>query len=549
MKNSKILLVFVSLFGVLALFNSCNKPFDGVSAILSNSYIDHRVNVQVVDANPKSTSYYPPNAIITITGDAVKKGLIYSADGQVLNESSGNATLVKNTITLAIKPYYKISSGTPIKFTITAEAPNYIPNTQDVVVSNIDSLQYVSLKILKPSSLPVGIAIASAVVATKADGTTDKDLVVTVTAKETSNTGATSTQTQVVATFAAGTVFKDAQNVPITNNNGLNINITNFNNAAVEAVSAISGGLDNVETSVGLSTFLLGGAVNITASLGGVNVKSFSTPIPVNLNIPANTYNPVTKAFIKAGDRLPIWSKNEGSAIWVSEGTSLIETDGANGRLKTVLLISHLSTWMAAFRQELCGQPLKLNYSSNDKNISTLYVAAYAKDGNGQLLSDKIVSAKDGDAIFFNLPTDINVTVKMFAGSSDAAPLIQSIAIPACASSANLANNRVISNPSLYFDLETSCKDGKFRYSGPIDYKVSGSNVWEPFTPAVNGILTTNLLDWNKTYDFRIIFKGTEFARTRQVLQSEFRTSGGTWSFFGKTGVQQTFFNAPTSCQ
>ncbi len=549
MKNSKILFVFVSLFWVSALFSSCHKPFEGVSAILSNSYIDHRVNVQVVDANPKSSSYYPANAIITITGDAVRKGLIYSADGIALNESSGNATLVKNTITLAIKPYYKISSATPIKFTITAEAPNYIPNTQDVSVSNIDSLQYVSLKILKPSSLPVGIAIASAVVATKADGTTDKDLVVTVTAKETSNTGVTSTQTQVVATFAAATVFKDAQNAPITNGNGLNINVTNFNNAAVEAVSAISGGLNNVETSVGLSTFLLGGAVNITATLGGVNVKSFSNPIPVNLNIPANTYNPDTKAFVKAGDRLPLWSKSEGSAVWMKEGTCLIETDGTNGRLKTVLLISHLSTWMAAFRQELCGQPLKINYSSNEKSVSTLYVAAYAKDGNGQLLSEKVVSAKDGDAIFFNLPTDINVTVKMFAGSNQDGPLLQTISVPACATNVNITNNRTISNPSLYFDLETSCKDGKFRYSGPIDYKESGTTIWNPFTPSVNGTMTTNLLDWNKTYDFRIIYKGTEFARTRQVLQSEFRSTGVTWSFFGKTGVQQTFFNSPTSCQ
>ena len=549
MKNSKILFVFVSLFGVSALFSSCHKPFEGVSAILSNSYIDHRVNVQVVDANPKSSSYYPANAIITITGDAVRKGLIYSADGIALNESSGNATLVKNTITLAIKPYFRISSATPIKFTITAEAPNYIPNTQDVSVSNIDSLQYVSLKILKPSSLPVGIAIASAVVATKADGTTDKDLVVTVTAKETSNTGVTSTQTQVVATFAAATVFKDAQNAPITNGNGLNINITNFNNAAVEAVSSISGGLDNVETSVGISTFLLGGAVNITATLGGVNVKSFSNPIPVNLNIPANTYNPDTKAFVKAGDRLPLWSKSEGSAVWMKEGTCLIETDGTNGRLKTTLLISHLSTWMAAFRQELCGQPLKINYSSNEKSVSTLYIAAYAKDGNGQLLSDKVVSAKDGDAIFFNLPTDINVTVKMFAGSNQDGPLLQTISVPACATNVNITNNRTISNPTLYFDLETACKEGKFRYTGPIDYKVSGTNVWEPFTPSVDGTMTTNLLEWNKTYDFRIIFKGTEYARTRQVLQSEFRSSGGTWSYWGKTDVKQTFFNAPTNCK
>lgn len=548
MRNLKFLFVFISTIAISALFNSCSKPFEGVSAILSNSYIDHRVNIQVVDANPKSTTYYPANAVITLTGDAIKKGLVYSADGAALNESSGNAKLVNNTITLAIKPYYKISSASPIKFTITAEAPNYLTNIQDVIVSNLDSLQYVQVKILKPSALPIGVATAAATIATQADGTTSKDLVVTVTAKETTNSGSTTTENQVVATFAAGTVFKDDKNVPITNTNGLNINITNFNNGSVESVSSIPGGLDNVATSLGSSTFILAGAVNIKASLGGVNVKSFSSPIPVDVNIPVNTFNPDTKTTVKAGDRLPVFSKDEGSSTWVREGTSLVENDGITGRLKLTLLISHLSTWIAAFRQEICGQTIKINYSSNDKNINTLYIAAYAKDGNGQLLSDKVVSAQNGDAIYLSLPKNVDAIVKMFAGSTDNGPLIQTISVAACATSANLTNNRVVTNPTLFFDLQTVCKDGTFRYTGDIFYKVSGTNIWEPFTPSVNGTLTTNLLEWGKTYDFRIIYKGTEFARSRQVLQSEFQSSGGPWKFVGKTG-SQTFFNAPTNCQ
>ena len=136
----------------------------------------------------------------------------------------------------------------------------------------------------------------------------------------------------------------------------------------------------------------------------------------------------------------------------------------------------------------------------------------------------------------------------MFAGSSDNGTLIQTVAVAACATSANLTNNRVVTNPTLFFDLQTKCNDGTFRYTGDIFYKVSGTNIWEPFTPSVNGTLTTNLLEWGKTYDFRIIYKGTEFARSRQVLQSEFQSSGGTFKFVGKTG-SQTFFNAPTNCQ
>lgn len=546
MKNSKILIVFVSLFGVSALFSSCHKPFEGVSAILSNSYIDHRVNVQVVDANPKSASYYPPDAIITLTGDAVKKGLIYSSDGIALNESSGNAKLISNTIVLAVKPYYKISSASPIRFTITAEAPNYISNIQEVVVTTLDSLQYINLKILKPSSLPTGVAFSTATAATNADGTTAKDILVSAG----SASGGSSNQPQVAIKINAGTVFKDANNNPIKSDKGLVINTTSFSSGSNESVSSIQGGLDNVATSEGNSTFILAAAVYIKSSLGGVAVKSFSSPIPTVVSLSAGTLNPVTKLPIKEGDVIPVWSKNDGNGNWIKESSSIVEKDRATGLFKATMLVNHLSSWMTAFSQEICSQSLKLKYSSNNSNnISNLYIAAYAKDANSQLISGKIFSVKNGDIVSFDLPKGIDVNVKMFAGTTDSSPIIETVSVTACATSANLTNNRVITNPTLFFDLQTSCKDGIFRYTGPIDYKVSGTNVWDPFTPSVNGTLTTNLLEWGKTYDFRIIYKGTEFARTRQVLQSEFKSSGSNWSFFGKTGVQQTFFSTPTSCQ
>jgi len=544
MRNLKFLLVFISTIAISALFNSCSKPFEGVSAILSNSYIDHRVNVQVVDANPKSTTYYPANAVITLTGDAIKKGLVYSADGAPLNESSGNAKLVNNTITLAIKPYYKITSAAPIKFTITAEAPNYITNTQDVVVTSLDSLQYVNVKILKPSALPVGVAYSTTSAATNADGAITKDIVVAVG----NNTGGGSGQPQVAISIAAGTVFRDANNNPIKSDKGIAMNTTSFSSGSNESVSAIQGGLDNVATSTGNATFILGAAVNIKSSVGGVPVKSFSSPIPTVVNLPATMLNPSTKSPIKEGDIMPVWSKNDGVGNWIKEGTCRVEKDPATGLFKATMLVSHLSSWMTAFDQEVCASSLKLNYSSNNNNVTTLYVAAYAKDGNGQLITGKVVSAKNGDVISFDLPKGIDVNVKMFAGSSDNGTLIQTVAVAACATSANLTNNRVVTNPTLFFDLQTKCNDGTFRYTGDIFYKVSGTNIWEPFTPSVNGTLTTNLLEWGKTYDFRIIYKGTEFARSRQVLQSEFQSSGGTFKFVGKTG-SQTFFNAPTNCQ
>jgi hypothetical protein len=530
---------------------NCSGPFEGVNAIISNSYITHRVSVQVIDANPKASNPYPANPIITLSGDAVKNGLIYTGDGEMLTDTEGNAKLTNNAITLAIKPYTKISSGSPIKFTITAKALNYISNSQDVVVTNVDSLQYAFVKLLKPSALPSGVT--NVVVSEKniINGTTQKDIVVKVNTNEMNSSGVMVTQTQIQATFPAATVFKDVNNTPITNNNGLTINISNFSNSSPDAVAAISGGLNNVITSIGSAPvgFILAGAVNIMASLGGVDVKSFSQPIQVEIYIVPNTFNPDSKSIIKAGDKVPLWSKNEGNAPWVKEGDATLEKDPSTGRLKVKISVNHLSTWMVAFYQPMCGQPFELNYTSPDAETKTIYIRISSKEGVGQLIEEKTVSINDGDKILFDLPSGEDVIVNVYEGSNASAPLIKSLNVIACATTSTVNNSRTNPNPYLYFDLQTQCKDGLLRYSGPIDYKVSGTQLWQPFTPSSNGTMTTRLLEWDKTYDFRIIYRGIEYRRSRQVLQSEFKLKGNVYSYFGKTDVQQTFFNAPTLCK
>jgi hypothetical protein len=73
--------------------------------------------------------------------------------------------------------------------------------------------------------------------------------------------------------------------------------------------------------------------------------------------------------------------------------------------------------------------------------------------------------------------------------------------------------------------------------------------LWQAFTEAIDGKLTTKLLEFGKTYDFKIVYKGQEYKKRRTVEQSEFRLqSNGTWDFFGKEATKQNFFTAPTSC-
>jgi hypothetical protein len=203
---------------------------------------------------------------------------------------------------------------------------------------------------------------------------------------------------------------------------------------------------------------------------------------------------------------------------------------------------------MVAFSKSQCNSPLQITYTSTNNLVTPLYVGVYLKEGNAQLLTDKVFTAKNGDVISVDLPQGVDVNVKVFSGNNASGVLIDSKTVSACAPSVTLNNLTTITNPTLFFDLQTNCQNGTFRYSGPIEYRLSGTEFWQTFTPSDNGRLSTNLLEWNKTYDFRIIYKGTQYARTRQVLQSEFRANGAIWEYFGKTDVKQTFFNAPTNC-
>jgi hypothetical protein len=252
---------------------------------------------------------------------------------------------------------------------------------------------------------------------------------------------------------------------------------------------------------------------------------------------------------VEAGDVIEVWS-NSGAA-WNREGVATIFDD--NGVLKAIMSISHLSTWMVAYAKTVCSTPLNLTYETDATGKITHYMAVYAQ-GTNQFLADRKVSVENGDVVSFSLPAGVKYDVKLYEGSSASTTLVETVSLDACATSGKVNYKKPANRPTLYFDLATKCNNGMFRYSGPINYRVSGTKRWSAFTPAEDGELTTSLLEWNQSYDFQIIYKGQAWERSRAVLQAEFRedldpATTNRWEFWGKDPQrQQKFFNAPTTC-
>ena len=541
-----ILLIVLVPFG-------CRKPFDGVNAILSNSYIKYRVSGQIIDANSAASNPYPANSTVTVTGDAVSQGLIYNESGEQILAGNNNIQVTSNSFTIVVKPYYNISTSSPLKLNLSVSASGYQSNNRDLTITSIDSLQYLTIKLLNNTNLPNGVSNVVASIPVNTNGSVKADTSIFVPNNNSTNTSATLLAKSTLLTVKANTTFKDASGTPITSSLPVSFSVTAFSGMSKDAISSINGGVVNVYTTNSNATsFTIGGAVEINATLGGTAIKTLSQPVIAKILLDSSTLNPITNSLIKIGDSIETWSNDSKTNLWNYEGKSIIFRDPLTFKMATNLLITHFSTWASGFSSSICPNQFTINYTTSDSSTTTVFYEVVSQSGNKQIISSKKVSVKNGDKVYFSLSQGIPFAVNMYVGSDATGTLISSTNFSPCAIGVTYNYSAPKTKPVLYFDLQTACSNGIFRYTGPIDYKVNGTSIWQTFTPSTNGTMTTTLLDWNTTYDFRIIYKGVEYIRSRQVLQAEFRSNSGTsnsWYYWGKDPAnKQTFFNSPTAC-
>jgi hypothetical protein len=539
-------IVFIVPFG-------CRKPFDGVSAILSNSYIKYRVSGQIIDANSAATNPYPAKTTVTITGEAVTQGLIYNESGQQILTGENNIQVTSNSFTIVVKPYHIISKANPLKLSLFVSASGFISNNKDFTITYIDSLQYLTIKLINVTGLPSGVSNMLTNIPVSANGSTKSDTTISIANNATSNTAATQLAKTTELTLKSNTSFKDATGSTISSSLPIIFSLTAFSGMSKDAISSIPGGVTNVTTNKTTNTsFTMGGAIDITATLGGTPVKSLSQPIIAKIVLDSSTLNPNTNLNIKVGDSIETWSSDQKTNLWTYEGKTIIFRDPVTNKMSTNILITHFSVWATCYSSKLCTTDFTINYTTTDSATTTFFFEIVSQTGNKQVISSKKVSVKNGDKVIFTLSEGISFVTNMYFGSDATGSLVSSPTLAPCATSFTYNYIPPPSKPVLFFDLQTVCTNGIFRYTGPIDYKVNGTNTWQTFTPSNNGTMTTSLLDWNATYNFRIIYKGVEYLRTRQVLQTEFRQTTGSsnsWYYWGKDPInKQTFFNSPTAC-
>ncbi len=336
---------------------------DVVFTIDANPYTAP-VLVQFTNAN-RDAKNQPGDFAVTITGK--------DADKVVMTDGTRDFKSVGGRVPLGIRSKVTPSAANPITFTVAADIPGFTSLVQNITLADTSAstLQFAVVELANPAD-------GTSVITKQAPVTNGQSTApVTLTAPETATK-----KEEAVLTIPANTQLLDAQGKAVGSGT-LAVQMVHYATTANESEAAFPGGFvaDNVvnqsgQAQAGGVTFVTGGFVAIDMKVGNTEVKSFSKPIDVKVELEDNLTNPLTDAPVNAGETIPVWSLNTDTGQWREEGTATV-TRGADGKLTAQFQAAHLSWWNLDWGysgvRDCPNRTLTINFKANVKTTGLNY--------------------------------------------------------------------------------------------------------------------------------------------------------------------------------
>ena len=464
--------IFFAFFSFFV-FSGCKKPNDGVEPIINPTISESSVSIRLIDAKNNEEI---KNSTVSIIGD----------DANLIFDNSGERpSLVKDGF-LELIPVSsnEPTNSRPIRFSIKVEKEGYFSTLAPITIYKKGN-QTIEIKLINKSTLVDGVGFTEKTYTLDSDQTLQQEEVLTAIP---SNNGSGKAE----VTIYKGSVFKDANNVPIKGN--LKVELAYFNHLD-DAIAAFPGGLEasteNNENIVFKSAGLV--SLKMQQDSDGKIVKNISKPITMNITIPAGSTDSENKPIV-VGTLIPVWSLNEITGKWKLEDTAKVFSD--NGELKTEFKMSHLSYWNLDFKRNACNLGTTLKFQSSI--TKDYYTAATLKfsDGTTRFIylnlkngdETTLRNAPEGLSAELNLPEPFNTTFKINSLCSGTTVLTLNTALPSPikVSIIGKCGTKVVKWPTLSVYAKENL----------------GSNRWEYIGQMVDGNFETSKLKLGKTYVF-----------------------------------------------
>ncbi|MBC7616201.1 MAG: hypothetical protein H7202_09055 [Pedobacter sp.] len=340
---------------MIILFAGCKNPAEDVQIIVNTDIFKSPMLLQFVNA--KSGAAGPQDFIVEITGPNASL-VRTTTGGKVFKAGAGllNLLLDRNA---------NPTPSSPVKFTVVVNVAGFAPTYQDVVITSATGQRIFKIPMVdyKNPSTNTGVVEATKPVT---NGTASTDLVFTTTTNS-------SMADKSDITVSSGTGLLNAAGQAISANS-VDAKIVHFGTAAAGTTQALPGGTfasnvigANGQPVVAGVNFNPAGAVAIDMFAGTTEVKGFTKPIIIDMEVVATMINPTTNQAIKVNETIPMWSLNEKTGQWKSEGNATFVTNAAS-KLVARMQITHLSTWMSAYTATSCTTNITINRPSGDSD-------------------------------------------------------------------------------------------------------------------------------------------------------------------------------------
>ncbi len=322
--------VAIALIGSLAIPYGCKKVSpDNYTISVNTDVFSAPTSMLFVNAK-EGADKQPGDFTLTLSGKDADK-VITSLGKSVYGVTNGFTFL-------SLKKGVVPTTENPIVFKIAGKAEGFEDFMYDVVLTSKTETNLEYKLIEEGAVLPTGLSELKTTA--PLTGGSPSAPVVIETKEE------TGTVQTAKLEMTAGTVMKGLNDQTLSGSN-LAINVRYYD-PRTEANDVVPGGLKpqdvldkNGSAIVGGVQFLSAGIIKVDMTVDGVIVKNFDKPVATEIELTAGQDNPLTGKTIVAGDKLPIWSRNDQTGQWKREDDATVVL--INNVLVAQFTTSHLS--------------------------------------------------------------------------------------------------------------------------------------------------------------------------------------------------------------
>lgn len=357
MKKKIIYLTVLIVFVMIGPWACKTNITDNININFNTAIYKSPTLIRFVNANSAS-SVQPGNFTVGITGKDA---------GKVVMETGGtNFKTVDGFLQLALLRNVSPTIDNPVTFNVSVAEESFAPISQTIIITDTTS----RIKIIPLIEYANPAEGTSSVIGTASltNGVSGLQKIVTPI------TGSVTETTTI--TIPQGTAMKDASGNTI-HASSLKTSVVYFNAVSPTSLSAFPGGLSptNIIGITGGGDFITAGLASIKMNAGGTEVKKFSSPINVSMQVNSELINPMNNVPYIKGDTIPIWSMDDATGQWKYESTGTMTPDN-NNKLYVSFAASHLSSWNLDYIRSgsSCNNPLKYTIRTSDgSSIPTGY--------------------------------------------------------------------------------------------------------------------------------------------------------------------------------